>query len=60
MKEEVLKALQEKMQTLDPDQQESYKFLGVKQADGIKTREVYESAKEEVKSRINITYKVRT
>ena len=37
MKDEVLKALQEKMQTLDPDQQESYKFLGVKQADGIKT-----------------------
>lgn len=47
-------------QTLDPDQQESYKFLGVEQADGIKTREAYESAKEEVKSRINITYKIRT
>ena len=30
-----------------------YKFLGVKQADGIKTKEVYNRAKEEISRRMN-------
>ena len=35
-----LQVLQERMETMDPDQEEIYKFLGVEQADGIKTKEV--------------------
>ena len=41
MKGEGLQVLQERMKTLDPDQEEMYKFLGVEQADGIKTKQVY-------------------
>ena len=36
VKGEGLQMLQERMKTLDPDQEETYKFLGVEQADGIK------------------------
>ena len=35
-----------------PDQKETNKFLGVKQADGIKTKEVYNTVKEEVIRRL--------
>ena len=42
MKGEGLQVLQERMKTLDPDQEEMYEFLGVEQADGIKTKQVYE------------------
>ena len=37
------------MKTLDPDQEEMYKFLGVEQADGLKTKKVYEKVKEVTK-----------
>ena len=33
--------LHERMKTMDPDQKDIYKFLGVEQADGIKAKEVY-------------------
>ena len=36
------------MKTIDPDQKKICKFLGVEQADGIKTKEVYNRVKEEV------------
>ena len=49
MKGEGLQVLQERMKTLDPDQEEMYKFLGVEQADGIKTKKVYERVKEVTK-----------
>eukprot|EP00112_Aurelia_sp_Birch-Aquarium-sp1_P016078 Seg361.8 transcript_id=Seg361.8/GoldUCD/mRNA.D3Y31 product="hypothetical protein" protein_id=Seg361.8/GoldUCD/D3Y31 len=49
VKGEGLQVLQERMETLDPDQEEIYKFLGVEQADGIKTKKMYERVKEEVK-----------
>ena len=42
VKGEGLQVLQERMKTLDPDQEEMYEFLGVEQADGIKTKQVYE------------------
>ena len=35
---EGLQVLQERMKTMDPDQNEIYKFLGVEQADGIKAK----------------------
>ena len=48
VKGEGLQVLQEKIKTMDSDQKEIYKFLGVEQADGIKTKEVYNRLKEEV------------
>ena len=36
------------MKSIDPDQKKICKFLGVEQADGIKTKEVYNRVKEEV------------
>ena len=48
IKGEGLQVLQERMKTLKPHQKEIYKFLGVKQTDGIKTKEVYNRVKEEV------------
>ena len=34
---EGLQVLEERMSSLDPDENEVYKFLGIEQADGIKT-----------------------
>ena len=42
------------MKTVDPDQNEIHKFLGAEQADGIKTKEVYNRVKEEVSRRMKI------
>ena len=36
---------------MDPDENEIYKFLGIEQADGIKTKNVFERVKNEVKKR---------
>ena len=41
VKGEGLQVFQERMKTMDPDQKEIYKFLGMELADGIKTKEVY-------------------
>ena len=57
VKGEGLQVLQEKMKTMDPDQKEIYKFLGVEQADKIKTKEVYNRVKEEIKRRIQMLTK---
>ena len=48
---EGLPVLEERMKTMDPDENEIYKFLGVEQADGIKTKNVFERVKSEVKKR---------
>ena len=45
------------MKPLDPDQEEMYKFLGVEQADGIKTKQVYETVKEEMTKRLKLLMK---
>ena len=45
------------MKTMDPDQKEIYKFLGVAQADGIKTKEVYNRVKEEINRRLQMLTK---
>ena len=48
VKGEEPQVLQERMKTMDPDQKEIYKFLGVEQADRIKTKEAYNRVKEEI------------
>ena len=54
VKGEGLQVLNERMRTIDPDKNEIYKFLGVKQADGIKKKEVYNRVKEEISRRMNV------
>ena len=51
---ERLQVLEEKMKMSDPDENEIYKFLGVEQADGIKTKIVFERIKEEVTKRVRM------
>ena len=48
---EGLPVLEERMKTMDPDENEICKFLGVEQADGIKTKNVFERVKNEVRKR---------
>ena len=48
---EGLKVLEERTKTMDPDKNEIYKFLGIEQADGIKTKKVFESVKGKVNKR---------
>ena len=45
---EGLQVLEERMESMDPDKNEIYKFLGTDQADGTKTKRVYERVKHEV------------
>ena len=57
VKGERLQVLQERIKTMDPDQEEIYKFLEVEQAHGIKTKEVYNRAEEEINSRLQMLTK---
>ena len=57
VKGERLQVLQERMKTMDPDQKEIYKFLGVKQTDGIKTKEVYNRVKEGINRKLQMLTK---
>ena len=54
---EGLQVLEERMKTMNPDENEIYKFLGIEQADGIKTKAVYERVKEEVTKRVKMLTK---
>ena len=40
--------LEQAMEAMDPDENEIFKFLVVKQVDGIKTKAVFERVKSEV------------
>ena len=51
VKSEGLQVLQERIKAMETDQKEIYKFLGVEQADGIKTK-VNDRVKEEVTRRV--------
>ena len=51
---EGLQVLEERMESVDPDENKIYKFLGIEQADGIKTKRVYEWVKHEVTKSQNI------
>ena len=42
------------MKAIDPDKNEIYKFLGIKQADGIKTKKVFDRVKDEVNKRVKM------
>jgi len=55
VKGEGLPVLEERMKTMDPDKNEIYKFLGVEQADGIRTKTVFAIVKYEVSKRIAIS-----
>ena len=57
VKGEGLQVLQERIKPWTPDQKWLYKFLGVDQADGIKTKEVYNRVKEEVNRRLQMLTK---
>ena len=46
-----LPVLDERMETVNPDENDIYKFLGVEQADGTKTKVVFERVKSEVEKR---------
>ena len=54
VKGEGLQVLQESIKTMDPHQKEIYKFLGVEQADGVKTKEIYNRVKEEINRRLQM------
>ena len=51
---EGLQVLEERMKTMDPDENETYKFLGIEQANGIWTKTVFKRVKEEVLKRMKI------
>ena len=57
VKGEGLQVLEERMKTMDPDENEIYKFLGIEQADGIRMKAMYERVKEEVAKRMKIIVK---
>ena len=50
---EGLQVLEERMESMDPDKNDSYKFFGIEQADRIKTK-VYEQVKHEVTKRVRM------
>ena len=54
---EGLQVLEERMKTMNSEENEIYKFLGIEQADGIKTKAVYERVKEEVTKRVKMLTK---
>ena len=54
VKGEGLPVLEKCMESVDPDKNEIYKFLGIEQADGIKTKRVYEWVKHEVTTRVRM------
>ena len=45
------------MKTMDPDQKDIYKVLGVEQADGVNTKDVYNRVEEEVNKRLQMLTK---
>ena len=51
---EGFQVLEERMKTMDPDENETYKFLGIAQADGIWTKTIFKGVKEKVLNRMKI------
>ena len=54
VKGEGLEVLEERVIAMDPDVNDIYKFLGIEQADGIKTKKVSELVKAEVRKRVSM------
>ena len=44
--------LEERINAMDPDENDIFKFLGIEHADGIKTKKVFERVKFEVRKRV--------
>ena len=53
----ILKVLDERMKTINPDENEIYKFLGLEQADGTKAEAVFERIKSEISKRVKLLTK---
>ena len=51
---EGLQVLEERIKTMDPDENEICKFLGIEQASGIRAKTVFERVKEEVLKRVKM------
>ena len=51
---EELEILEERIKAIDPDGNEVYKFLGIEQADGIKTKKGFERVQGEVNKRVKM------
>ena len=51
---EGLQILEERMKTIAPYENETYKFLGIEQTDGIKTKKVFERVKGEVNKKVKM------
>ena len=51
---EGLQELEERMKTMDPYENEIYKLLGIEQADGIRTKTVFERVNEEISKRVKM------
>ena len=51
---EGLEVLEERMKTMDPDENDIYNFLGIEQVDGIKTKKVFEQVKGKVNKRVKM------
>ena len=47
-----LEVLEERIRVIDSDKNEIFKFLGIEQADGIKTKKVFERVKGKVNKRV--------
>ena len=54
IKGEGLAVLEEKMDALDPNKNEIYKFLGCEQADKIDVKRVMERVKKEIRRRLDL------
>ena len=57
VRREGLEVLKERMKTMKPDENEIYEFFGIEQANGIKTKKVFE---RRVKDEVNKTVKMLT
>ena len=57
VKGEGLQGLNERMKTMDPDENEIYKFLGVEQVGSIKMKDENNRVKEKISRRVNIITK---
>ena len=51
------KVVEERMKTIDPDENEIYKFLGLEQADGIKTEALFQRIRSEISKRVKLLTK---
>ena len=47
------------MKTIDPEKNEIYKFLGIEQAYGIKTKKIFGRVKGEVNKRVKMLPKIK-